>query len=317
MNSGSVNKDERARSGSSSGILYGVAAFLLWGTFPAFFGLLDFADPVEILAHRVVWTLLLMLIVLAFAGRLGSLRGISARTWLLVTAASAAIAVNWGTYIYAVVSGRVVEAALGYFINPLVTVLLGVVIFRERLRPAQIAALVLAATAVVVITVDFGKPPIVALLLAGSFATYGLVKKVVPLDPRTSLTAEGVVAAPFAVGYLVFLGLTGAGAFISSGTGHSLLLLAAGPVTALPLLLFGVAAQRVPLATMGMLQYLTPALQMAWVVAVMHEDMPASRWIGFVLIWAALVIFTTDTFVAGRRSRRSVRSSAEPEVPVT
>ncbi|MGH3892938.1 MAG: EamA family transporter, partial [Rhodococcus qingshengii] len=112
-------------------------------------------------------------------------------------------------------------------------------------------------------------------------------------------------------------GLTGAGAFISSGTGHSLLLLAAGPVTALPLLLFGVAAQRVPLATMGMLQYLTPALQMAWGVAVMHEDMPASRWIGFVLIWAALVIFTTDTFVAGRRSRRSVRSSAEPEVPVT
>ncbi|BCF83761.1 putative RarD protein [Rhodococcus qingshengii] len=317
MNSGSVNKDERAESRSSSGIFYGVAAFLLWGTFPAFFGLLDFADPVEILAHRVVWTLLLMLIVLAFAGRLGSLRGISARTWLLVTAASAAIAVNWGTYIYAVVSGRVVEAALGYFINPLVTVLLGVVIFRERLRPAQIAALVLAATAVVVITVDFGKPPIVALLLAGSFATYGLVKKVVPLDPRTSLTAEGVVAAPLAVGYLVFLGLTGAGAFISSGTGHSLLLLAAGPVTALPLLLFGVAAQRVPLATMGMLQYLTPALQMAWGVAVMHEDMPASRWIGFVLIWAALVIFTTDTFVAGRRSRRSVRSSAEPEVPVT
>ena len=238
-------------------------------------------------------------------------------TWLLVTAASAAIAVNWGTYIYAVVSGRVVEAALGYFINPLVTVLLGVVIFRERLRRAQIAALVLAATAVVVITVDFGKPPIVALVLAGSFATYGLVKKVVPLDPRTSLTAEGVVAAPFAVGYLVFLGLTGAGAFISSGAGHSLLLLAAGPVTALPLLLFGVAAQRVPLATMGMLQYLTPALQMAWGVAVMHEDMPASRWIGFVLIWAALVIFTTDTFVASRRSRRSMRSSAEPEVPVT
>ncbi|GAA3189689.1 hypothetical protein GCM10020255_088030 [Rhodococcus baikonurensis] len=154
-----MSEDKRADSRSSSGIFYGVAAFLLWGTFPAFFGLLDFADPVEILAHRVVWTLLLMLIVLAFAGRLGSLRGINARTWLLVTAASAAIAVNWGTYIYAVVSGRVVEAALGYFINPLVTVLLGVVIFRERLRPAQIAALVLAATAVVVITVDFGKPP--------------------------------------------------------------------------------------------------------------------------------------------------------------
>ncbi len=192
------------RSGSSSGIAFGAGAFLIWGAFPAFFGLLDFADPLEILAHRVVWTLVLMLIVLAVLGRLASLRGISGRTWLLVTAASAAIAVNWGTYIYAVASGRVVEAALGYFINPLVTVLLGVVIFRERLRRAQIVALALAATAVVVITIDYGKPPIVALVLAGSFATYGLIKKVVPLDPRTSLTAEGVVAAPFAVGYLGF-----------------------------------------------------------------------------------------------------------------
>lgn len=300
------------KSGSSSGIAFGVGAFLVWGTFPAFFGLLDFADPLEVLAHRVVWTLVLMLIVLAVLGRLASLRGISGRTWLLVAAASAAIAVNWGMYIYAVVSGRVVEAALGYFINPLVTVLLGVVIFRERLRRAQIAALVLAATAVVVITVDYGKPPIVALVLAGSFATYGLIKKVVPLDPRTSLTAEGVVAAPFAVGYLLFLGLTGAGSFVSGGTGQSLLLLAAGPVTALPLLLFGVAAQLVKLSTMGMLQYLTPALQMMWGVAVMHEDMPASRWIGFALIWLALVIFTTDIIRANRRSQGSMASKQEP-----
>ncbi|KJF19862.1 EamA family transporter RarD [Rhodococcus sp. AD45-ID] len=300
------------RSGSSSGIAFGAGAFLIWGAFPAFFGLLDFADPLEILAHRVVWTLVLMLIVLAVLGRLASLRGISGRTWLLVTAASAAIAVNWGTYIYAVASGRVVEAALGYFINPLVTVLLGVVIFRERLRRAQIVALALAATAVVVITIDYGKPPIVALVLAGSFATYGLIKKVVPLDPRTSLTAEGVVAAPFAVGYLVFLGLTGAGAFVSGGTGQSLLLMAAGPVTALPLLLFGVAAQRVKLSTMGMLQYLTPALQMLWGVAVMREDMPASRWIGFALIWLALVIFTTDIVRANRRSQGSTSSKQEP-----
>lgn len=291
-----------ASVGASSGIAFGVGAFLLWGTFPAFFGLLGFADPLEVLAHRVVWTLVLMLIVLAMLGRFGSLRGISARTWLLVTAASAAIAVNWGTYIYAVSSGRVVEAALGYFINPLVTVLLGVVLFRERLRRAQIVALATATAAVVVITVDFGKPPVVALVLAGSFAAYGLIKKVVPLDPRTSLTAEGIVAAPFAVGYLVFLGVTGAGAFLSGSGPHSLLLMAAGPVTALPLLLFGVAAQRVKLSTMGMLQYLTPALQMMWGVAVMHEEMPASRWIGFVLIWAALAIFTTDVLFENRRS---------------
>lgn len=298
--------------GARSGIAFGVGAFLLWGTFPAFFGLLDFADPFEVLAHRVVWTLVLMLIVLAVLGRLSSLRGISMRTWMLVTAASAAIAVNWGTYIYAVASGRVVEAAFGYFINPLVSVLLGVVIFQERLRRAQVVALVLAATAVVVITVDFGKPPILALVLAGSFATYGLIKKVVPLDPRTSLTAEGVVAAPFAVGYLVFLGVTGAGAFLAGGLSHNLLLLAAGPVTALPLLLFGVAAQRAKLSTMGMLQYLTPALQMLWGVVIMREDMPASRWIGFILIWVALVIFTTDVLLENRRSPKSTMSSQVP-----
>ncbi|MGC0364451.1 chloramphenicol-sensitive protein RarD [Rhodococcus sp. 27YEA15] len=290
-----------------SGIAFGAGAFLLWGAFPAFFGALDFADPVEILAHRVVWTLVLMLLVLALTRTLGSLRGLGGRTWLLVSGASVAIAVNWGVYIYAVVSGRVVEAALGYFVNPLVSVLLGVVIFRERLRRSQVVALVLAAVAVVVITVDFGKPPVVALILACSFATYGVIKKVVPLDPRTSLTAEGLVAAPFALGYLIFLAVTGTGAFLSGGISPSLLLLAAGPVTALPLLLFGMAAQRVPLTTMGMLQYLTPALQMAWGVAVLHEDMPASRWIGFVLIWIALVVFTTDAVLASR-SRRVART---------
>ncbi|WP_072688543.1 EamA family transporter RarD [Rhodococcus marinonascens] len=294
------------------GAAYGVGAYVMWGAFPAFFGLLGPAGPGGILAHRIVWTLALMFVVLAVSGRIGSLRGLGVRTWLLVSAASTAIAVNWGTYVYGVTSGRVIEAALGYFINPLVSVLLGVVIFRERLVPVQIVALALAATAVLVITVDYGHPPYIALTLAASFALYGLCKKVMPLDPRTSLTAEGIVAAPIAVGYLVFLAFTGAGTFFGNGSGHSLLLMAAGPVTALPLLLFGAAAQRVPLRTLGMLQYLTPALQMVWGIAVLHEDMPPSRWVGFALIWMALLIFSTDLLVRTRRERRTVDSTPAP-----
>ncbi|QBJ94836.1 EamA family transporter RarD [Rhodococcus sp. ABRD24] len=299
------------RSDDSTGLISGVGAYLIWGLFPIFFGLLAPAGPLEVLAHRMVWTVLLMLGVLLILGRLGSLRGMGVRSWGLVSAATVAIGINWATYIYAVTSGQVVEAALGYFVNPLVSVLLGVVIFREKLRPAQIGALLLAAVAVVIITVDYGRPPLIALTLALSFALYGLIKKVVPLDPRTSLTAEGVVAAPFAIAYLVVLAVAGTGSFFGNGVGHSLLLMAAGPVTALPLLLFGVAAQRVPLTTLGILQYLTPALQMAWGVLVMHEMMPPSRWIGFVLIWAALVVFTTDALVRARNARMSSKDAPE------
>lgn len=297
----------RDREPSRVGILCGLGAYLSWGMFPAFFGLLAPAGAVEILAHRVLWTLVAMMVLLAVLGRLTALRSLSARTWGLVAAASAAIAVNWGVYIYGVVSGRVVETALGYFVNPLVSVLFGVLFFRERLRPAQVLALVVATAAVVVITVDYGRPPIIALTLALSFATYGVIKKVVPLDPRTSLAGEGVVAVPFAAGYLIFLAVTGAGTFVGYGIGHSLLLVAAGLVTAIPLLFFGAAAQRVPLATLGMLQYLTPSLQMAWGVLVLHESMPASRWIGFGLIWVALGIYSTDALVRARRSRPRVR----------
>ncbi|MEU5842746.1 EamA family transporter RarD [Rhodococcus sp. NPDC047139] len=293
-----------------AGVLCGLGAYGIWGLFPAFFGLLEPAGAPEILAHRVLWTLVLMLIVLGLMGRLGTLRGLSARTWGLIAAASTAIAVNWGVYIYAVTSGQVVEAALGYFVNPLVSVLFGVLFFRERLRPAQIGALVLAACAVVVITLDYGRPPFVALILALSFATYGVVKKVVPLDPRTSLAGEGVVAAPFALGYVIFLAVTGTSTFLGHGAGHTLLLVSAGLVTAVPLLLFGAAAQRIPLATLGMLQYLTPSLQMAWGVWVLGEDMPASRWAGFALIWVALAVYSTDSLMRARRQRAVVTEEA-------
>ncbi|CAM4353456.1 EamA family transporter RarD [Nocardia ninae] len=296
------------RSRTIPGVAFGTSAFFLWGLFPAFFGLLAFAGAAEVVAQRILWTLVLVLAMLLVTGRLRELRGIGARIWRLAAVASAAIAINWGVYVFGVMSGHVVECALGYFINPLVTVAFGVLIFRERLAKAQWAALALGAAAVAVLTVDYGRPPVIALVLACSFATYGLVKKVIPLDAVRGIAAEGVVAAPFALAFVIVLALTGRSEFGSS-TGHAALLVATGPVTLIPLLLFAVAAQRVPLSTMGLLQYLTPALQMAWGVAVAHEPMPASRWAGFALIWTALAIFTAHALLRARRTHREARTS--------
>ncbi|QXQ15739.1 EamA family transporter RarD [Skermania piniformis] len=282
------------------GIGYGAGAYLIWGLFPAFFGLLAFAAPMEILAHRIVWTVVAMLALLTVTGRLRTLAAIPGRAWALSAVAAAAIAVNWGVYVYGVITGHVVECALGYFVTPLVSVLFGVMFFGERLSPAQLAAVALATVAVTVITVAYGRAPWIALVLAGSFAVYGVIKKVVPLDPMRSLTAEGLVTAPLALTYLGYLVGTG-GSALGGSLPHAFLLVAAGPVTAVPLLLFGAAARRVPLVTMGLLQYLTPALQMAWGVLVGHEAMPTSRWIGFGLIWLALAIFVADS-LHGRRT---------------
>lgn len=295
-----------------SGYLFGAGAYLMWGLFPAFFPLLEPASAVEILAHRMIWTLLLMVIVVAVSRRLRDLVTMGPRNWGLLVGASVLIALNWGVYIYAVNSGHVLDAALGYFINPLVTVLLGVLIFREPLRRWQMLALALAFTAVAVLTVNYGQLPVITLILAVSFAGYGAIKKTVTVDPRVSLTAEGLVAAPFAIAYLVFLGVAGQQHFLGYTHGHTALMVLSGVVTALPLLLFGIAAQRIPLVTLGLLQYLTPTLQMLWGVLVKHEAMPPERWAGFVLIWAALVIFTVDMVRGSLISRRP----ASPRVTV-
>ncbi|MFI6869622.1 EamA family transporter RarD [Nocardia sp. NPDC050406] len=287
------------------GVLFGIGCYALWGSFPAFFGLLSFASPVEVLAERILWTLVVALLVLVVAGRIRELWAIDARTWRMAAVASAAISINWGTYVFAVISGHVVEAALGYFINPLVTVAFGVLIFRETLRRAQWAALGLGALAVVVLTVDYGRPPYIALVLACSFATYGLVKKVIKLDALRGLAAEGLVAFPFALAAVIVLAVTGQGE-MGTSISHTALLMSSGPVTLVPLILFALAAQRVPLSTMGLLQYLTPALQLAWGVLVVHEEMPPSRWAGFALIWAALAVFSLDAWRHARRSRVAV-----------
>jgi chloramphenicol-sensitive protein RarD len=275
----------------ASGLLYGLAAYGLWGVFPAFFTLLAPAGAPEVLAHRVVWTVVLMLMVI---GRFGDLRTISGRTWLLLTCASALISTNWLIYIVAVNSDHVVDAALGYFITPLVSVVLGVMLFAERLNPWQIVAVLLAIAAVVLLSTGVGGLPLIGIGLAISFGLYGAVKKVIDVDPRVSVAVETAIAAPFAVGYLVVLQLTGDSDFLNHGPAHILLMVLCGPVTAIPLLCFAAAAQRLAMVTLGLLQYLTPSMQMIWGVVVNDEPMPPARWLGFALIWIALGIFTTD-----------------------
>jgi chloramphenicol-sensitive protein RarD len=294
----------------TGGLLYGLAAYSLWGVFPAFFNLLAPAGAPEVLAHRVIWTVVLMAIVLTIIGRLGDLRAISGRTWLLLTCASALISTNWLIYIVAVNSDHVVDAALGYFITPLVSVVLGVMLFGERLNRFQVFAVLLATAAVLLLSTGVGGLPLIGIGLALSFGLYGAVKKVVPTDPRVSLTVETAIAAPFAAVFLVVLQLNGDAAFTNHGPWHTVLLLLCGPVTAIPLLCFGAAAQRLPLVTLGLLQYLTPAMQMIWGVVVEHEPMPPARWLGFALIWIALAIFTTDALSrAYRRHTGSLQAS--------
>ena len=257
----------------------------------------------EILAHRVVWSLLLVATVtVALRGR-AWLRRISGRRFALLGTAAVLLTANWGLYIYAVNAHRVVETSLGYFINPLVTVALGVLVLKERVTGGQRIALAIAGCAVVVLTADYGHPPWIALALAGSFAVYGLIKKHVDLDGFESLSVETAVVALSSLAYLVWLAGSGDATFASEGTGHTLLLVGAGVVTAVPLVCFGAAAVRIPLVTLGLLQFLAPTLQFIIGVAVRHEPMPAARIAGFALVWVAISVFVTD---AVRRNRAVV-----------
>lgn len=289
------------RGAGSSGLLFGVGAYGAWGLFPGFFPLLKPAGAAEILAHRIVWMALLMVIVVAALRRLGDLRRMTGRVWLLLAAASGLIAANWVIYIYAVNNGHVVDAALGYFINPLVSVALGVLIFRESLNRAQLFALLVAVLAVLILAVELGAPPWISLGLALSFAFYGLVKKVVPTDPRVSVGVEAALASPFALVYILVGVAAGQQAFLSNGPWHTVLMIASGPVTAIPLLLFAVAARRLPMVSLGLLMYLTPVMQLSWGVFIGNEPMPPARWLGFVLIWLALAVFTGDAIYRNRR----------------
>ena len=298
-----------------NGILYGTAAYLLWGVFPLYFPLLKPAGALEILANRIVWSLVAVGAVLAATSSLASFTAVlrDRRKLLLLTVAAVLIAVNWGTFIYAVNSDHVIETSLGYFITPLVSAAFGVLIFREHLRSRQAVALGIGACAVVVLTVDYGRLPWIALVLAASFGTYGLVKKIVDVGAPESLAVETLVLLGPAIACLVALEIAGTGTFAHDGAGHSLLLMLSGPVTALPLLLFTASVTRIPLIVVGMLQYLAPVLQFLVGLVIVGEAMPASRWIGFGLVWAALVVLSADGMHAARRSRIRARAAvSEP-----
>lgn len=301
------------------GYIYGFGAYLLWGFFPIYFKLLQPSSPTEILAHRVVWSALFVALILAALRRWAFLRRLlrEPRALLGTVLTGALIGVNWGTYIYAVNTDRVVETALGYFINPLVVVLLGVGVLRERLRPAQWAALGVGGIAVVVLTVSYGRLPHLALVLAFSFACYGLVKKRLGLPPTEALFVESVVLALPALCYIGWLMWHGESTVGHVSAGHTTLILLSGVATAVPLLLFAAAANRIPLTGIGMLQYIAPVLQLAVGVLMFHEPMPPVRLAGFMLVWLALIIFTADAVRAAGRQRRAAASPPTSPEPAT
>ncbi|MEU4078648.1 EamA family transporter RarD [Streptomyces venezuelae] len=294
-----------------AGLLYGIGAYGMWGLVPLFWPLLKPAGSVEILAHRMVWSLVFVGIALLAVRRWGWVRELvrSPRKLGMITVAAAVITVNWGLYIWSVNTGHVVEASLGYFINPLVTIALGVLVLQERLRPAQWAAVGIGFAAVLVLAIGYGQPPWISLTLAFSFALYGLVKKKVNIGGLESLAAETAVQFLPALAYLVWLGGQGTLAFGSHGAGHTALLTATGIVTAVPLVCFGAAAIRVPLSTLGLLQYLAPTFQFLLGVLYFHEEMPPERWAGFSLVWLALTILTWDALRTARRSRAAMETA--------
>lgn len=288
-------------------MLLGFVAYGLWGLFPLYFHLLQGISPVEVVANRVVWSLVflvvLTLLTRSWAKTLAAAR--SVRNVVLLTIAAAFLALNWGVYVYAVVTDQVVEASLGYFINPLVSVGLGVLVLRERLRLGQWIAVGVAVLAVGVLTVSYGRPPWISLVLAFSFGIYGLLKKQVGTGSVESLTIETAALAPLALVFMAWYASTGDSALAAGEASDIVLLILLGPVTAIPLLAFGGAATRIPLSTLGLMQYFTPVFQFLIGVVVFGEAMSATRWVGFLLVWISLVVMSVDGLRAARRSATS------------
>ena len=288
---------------SKRGIIYAIAAYGSWGLFPLYFKAVAGVAPVEVLAHRALWSFAVLAVLVAILGRwteLGrELR--SGKLLLMLGLSTLLISANWLVFIYAVVSGQVLQASLGYFINPLVNVLLGVVFLRERLRPCQTMSIVLALAGVIVLAGFAGQVPWIALTLALTFGLYGLMRKIMPVDGLVSLTVETLAMAPVALAYLAYLGTT------RQGTGSSIgilgLLTLSGPLTAIPLLFFAAAADRLRLSTMGILQYLSPTLQFLLAVVAFREPFSTPQIVSFGCIWTAIAIYTADSYRVARQDR--------------
>ncbi len=288
----------------NKGILYAIAAYFTWGFFPIYFKALSNVPADQILAHRILWSFVILTIFLLLRREVRRLRGLATRRILLIYfAAGALLAVNWGTYVWAVNAGHVVEGSLGYFINPLVSVLLGVIFIREKLRPLQWLPVGLAALGVVYLTISLGQLPWISLVLAFTFGLYGLIKKLAPLNSLNGLTLETAAVALPALAYLIAQEGLGSGSFIHAGAGTTALLILAGPITILPLLFFASALRLIPLSTAGFLQYISPTMQFLIGVLIYDEPFDTRRLIGFSIIWLALIIFSADGYLAQRRER--------------
>jgi chloramphenicol-sensitive protein RarD len=289
------------RSVYSLGLLFGFSSYILWGLFPLYWPLLEPANPLEIVSHRAVWTLVFCLIILALTKQLHSTIAIlnNPRKMIGLFATTILISINWITYIWATNNGHVVEAALGYYINPLIIIAFGVLLLKEKMRPLQWVAVSIAAVGVIILTIDYGRLPWVAIALALSWGSYGLIKKKLDLGALDGLAIGTLISLiPYSF-YLLYLGHQGTGQF-----GHkltlTLLLVAAGAITAIPLLLFNGSTTRLPYSTIGLLQYITPTIQFSIGVWLRHEAMPTARWIGFIVIWFALAALGTDLVRSSR-----------------
>jgi chloramphenicol-sensitive protein RarD len=284
------------------GFAAAVAAFAAWGVFPLYFKPLHEVSALQVIAHRVVWSCLFVLGWMALRGELGELRAalVDRRVIIRLALSATLISLNWLVYVWAVANNHVVDASLGYFINPLVNVLLGIALLAERLNRAQWSAVALASAGVAYLTIVTGHPPWISLTLAFSFASYGLIRKVVQVEALPGLAAESLLLLPFAAAYLLWCGASGDGALGHSAPAIEALLIGSGPLTAITLFLFAYGARRIPYSTVGLLQYIAPSLQLACGVIAFHEPFETAHAAGFALIWTALVIYAGDGLWRGR-----------------
>jgi len=291
----------------SLGLLFGVSAYTLWGLFPIYWPLLKPANPLEIVSHRAVWTLVFCFIILALTKTLKSTLSLLKHPKIVagLFLSSILISINWIIYIYAANNEHVIEASLGYYINPIVVIATGVIVLKEKMRPLQWLAVGIATLGVAVLTIDYGRLPWIALGLAFSWGSYGLVKKQLGLGALEGLSIETLLSSGFYLGYLIWLGNSGEGHFTYSLT-LTLLLIGGGGVTAIPLLLFNGSTNRLPLTLVGLLQYITPTIQFCIGVWYYHEDMPTARWVGFLIIWVALMSLAIDLIKSGRTVDHSI-----------
>lgn len=304
----------RERSTHSTGVLLGVVGYLLWGMFPLYFVLLDTVAPIEVVAHRILWSLVVVLLILIVGKQWRMFIGsFNRRNVIILGSAALILSMNWLVYVYAVDSNQVMQVSLGYFMNPLISVAMGVILLKESLRKTQWVAIGIALVAVLILTIVTGSVPWIALALGLTFATYGLLKKYANLPSLHSLGIETVVLLPLA---LIILGVSvanGSESFVLDGPTITFLLIMLGPVTAIPLLAFGGASTRIPLSTLGVLQYITPIMAFLVGFFIFQEAMSTGSWIGFTLVWISLVIFTVDMYRHSRtRTRQLQETLLEP-----